>query len=209
MKPNTPNSYTQEYSIYNNEDLEKIALVSHATSSPERLKILKSLLESSKNIATLSQDLRIPISSVMRHIDILAKAKLVEIIYQPGPKGHTKFCCATTHKYTVNLSQDKQKKTKKQHSVEMPIGLYTDCNITSPCGLLSTTDAIGMDLPNIFYSPRRSEAELLWFTMGYVTYSFPTYPLSYHKCTEIKFSFENLSFYFMIEIILYIIDFSG
>src|SRR5262249_25447409 len=56
----------------------------------------------------------------------------------------------------------------------MPIGAYVDCQVLPTCGLLSTTVPIGMlDDPASFYEPEHGNAQLLWFSQGYVEYRFP------------------------------------
>ena len=56
----------------------------------------------------------------------------------------------------------------------MPLGLYTSCQVTAPCGLCSTKGVIGLlDVPHAFLDPRRMQAALLWFGRGHVEYKFP------------------------------------
>lgn len=67
--------------IDNDEEHDLIVKLGHALSVKERVMILKNLLHSSKNLSAISQELNIPVSSVSRHIDVLAEAGLV---YQIG-----------------------------------------------------------------------------------------------------------------------------
>ena len=56
----------------------------------------------------------------------------------------------------------------------MPLGLYTSCEVSAPCGLCSTQGVIGLlDVPDTFLDPGRMGAGLIWFTRGYVEYQFP------------------------------------
>jgi predicted transcriptional regulator len=56
----------------------------------------------------------------------------------------------------------------------MPIGAFTDCQVTPTCGLLSATGIIGLlDDPASFYEPDRRDAQLVWFHQGYIEYRFP------------------------------------
>jgi len=58
--------------------------------------------------------------------------------------------------------------------VAMPIGLYTSCEVSAPCGLCSPQSIIGLlDVPGAFLNPDRMNAGLMWFTRGYVEYQFP------------------------------------
>ena len=56
----------------------------------------------------------------------------------------------------------------------MPIGLYTSCEVSAPCGLCSPQGIIGLlDVPGTFLNPDRMNAGLMWFTRGFVEYQFP------------------------------------
>ena len=56
----------------------------------------------------------------------------------------------------------------------MPLGLYTSCEVASPCGLCSPEAIIGaLDVPDSFLDPRRMQAALVWFGQGFVEYKFP------------------------------------
>jgi predicted transcriptional regulator len=58
--------------------------------------------------------------------------------------------------------------------VQMPLGLYTSCDVTAPCGLCSADGIIGLlDVPDTFLDPDRMKAALVWFTRGYIEYQFP------------------------------------
>ncbi len=58
--------------------------------------------------------------------------------------------------------------------VAMPIGLYTSCEVSAPCGLCSPKGIIGLlDVPGTFLDPDRMNAGLIWFTRGFVEYQFP------------------------------------
>jgi predicted transcriptional regulator len=58
--------------------------------------------------------------------------------------------------------------------VAMPLGLYTGCSVSAPCGLCSSEGVIGLlDVPDFFLDPARMQASLIWFSRGYVEYKFP------------------------------------
>ena len=76
--------------------------------------------------------------------------------------------------------------------VAMPIGLYTSCEVTAPCGLCSTEGIIGLlDVPDTFLDPDRMNAGLMWFTRGFVEYQFPNNArLAGQTSTALEFSIE-------------------
>ena len=76
--------------------------------------------------------------------------------------------------------------------VEMPLGLYTSCEVSAPCGLCSADGIIGLlDVPATFLDPERMKTGLMWFTRGYVEYQFPNNArLAQHRITSLEVSLE-------------------
>ena len=74
----------------------------------------------------------------------------------------------------------------------MPIGLYTSCEVSAPCGLCSPQGIIGLlDVPGTFLDPDRMNAGLMWFTRGFVEYQFPNNARLVGKAvTALEFSLE-------------------
>ncbi len=184
-----------ELSLHHAEDLDMICKIGHALSLPERVRILKSLCDSSKNVSELAKELDIPASSVARHLNTLADAQLIFINYFPGPKGHVKYCTHIVLKYILHIGSKKQLTSPTQeYSEELPIGMFSHCHIKAPCGMVGKDTGLGLlDDPSIFFMANRVKAECLWFDSGYISYNFPTAPLNHHPCSEISFSFEICS----------------
>lgn len=156
--------------------------------------ILRSIIHKSKSVTDIAKELRIPFSSVARHIEVLADAQLIIINYQPGIKGHAKFCSQTILSYTVNLdiSESKDKK-KSSFKIELPIGQFSHCHIKPPCGMNGKDAPIGkVDKPSEFFMPDRIFAEQLWFDKGFISYNFPS-PMEKGNFSKIEFSFEICS----------------
>ena len=179
-------------SISKEEDVESILKISKALSSPERIQILRTLYLRSTTLANLSKELNIPISSISRHVDILADAQLIRINYRPSLKGHMKYCSLKMLSCKVSL-KEKEQREKRTYSLEMPIGMFSQANIMPPCGIVSKNAIIGIiDDPRTFYLPERSQAEKLWFSEGDISYVFPLKSRR-HKYSEMSFSFEICS----------------
>ena len=78
----------------------------------------------------------------------------------------------------------------------MPLGSFFDCSISPPCGIAGMNGRIdSYDSIGSFYSPLRSEAQLLWFKYGFIEYRFPsTHPcILAHTLKTISFSLELCS----------------
>ena len=182
--------------LENTQDENIILNLGYALSSPERLKILKSILTANKSLTTLSNELKIPPTSLARHIEVLEKAKLVFLNYQPGPKGHAKHCALASLGFSISFASKKVLDEKPPlYSVELPIGFFSHCHIEKPCGMLGIDKQIApFNNPSNFFVPERVNAECLWFDKGFISYNFPTADRRNLKdLSEISFSFEICS----------------
>lgn len=186
----------------NETDLDKILKISKALSSPERIRILKALHLRSTTIATLSSELNIPVTSLFRHIDVLADADIIKIHYRPSLKGHLKYCSLKMLSCEISIDEGKTTdKEKQSYTIEMPVGMFSDINVAPPCGMASKNSVIGViDDEKTFYLPDRYKAEKLWFGEGYISYNFPLNS-SYKNYSKMIFSFEVCS-----ETVLYNFD---
>lgn len=73
----------------------------------------------------------------------------------------------------------------------VPLGLYTSCSVTAPCGLRSVDGIIGLlDMPEAFLEPARVKAGLLWFTGGFIEYRFPYRAGQVASVEAVEFSME-------------------
>lgn len=181
-------------SVASEHDHDMIVKISRALSVLDRVRILKSLLLHPKNLSDLSAELDIPVSSVSRHIDALNEAQLIFVNYQPGPKGHTKYCSQMVMSYTVSLDAPRMRESQATEFVmEMPVGLYSHCHIKAPCGMTGKDGNLGaFDDPSTFFLPERVNAECIWFDSGFISYNFPKLSDG-RDISEITFSFEICS----------------
>lgn len=183
------------FSINDPASYPKLSKFAKALASEDRLKILGAINSGPLNIYELSKRLKIPISSVLKHTQVLADADLIYINYRPTKKGHSKMCNKTMLKAEISFEDiDLPKQSKEFLSMEMPLGYFTDCTICAPCGMAGAQDRIEpIDNPHMFFSPERINAELLWFESGFITYHFPNHFLIGKQAEEISFSFEVCS----------------
>lgn len=183
------------FSINNSLQHSDIARLGKALSSLERLSILELLQSEPKYLIEIAETINIPLSSVSRHVDVLAEAGLIFISFDPGPKGHSKLCSKAI--LNANISFEDVVKNSEANTgfiTEMPIGMYTDCSITAPCGMASTNASIGdFDNPSVFFSAKRADAELIWFNTGSVTYKLPVKLPKPESYKEMTVSFEVCS----------------
>ena len=151
------------------EDLNKIK----ALASEPRIQMLDLLRKRTCNINEISTELDLPQSTVATHISILEDAGLLVTESVKAKKGNQKLCRPSFKELIIQFPEEKS--TKENFiEVEMPIGIFTDCQTTAPCGLCSPDKIIGfLDIPDSFLNPERMKAGLLWCGSGYFEYKFP------------------------------------
>ena len=183
------------FSINNKLHHLDIVKLGKALSSTQRLSILELLQSEPKYLAEIASAIDIPLSSVSRHVDILAEAGLIFICFDPGPKGHSKLCSKAALSAKISLEDVvKNDEANAEFVVEMPIGMYTDCSITAPCGMVGINAPIGdFDNPTVFFSAKRANAELIWFNTGFIAYKLPLRLPKPNSYKELEISFEVCS----------------
>jgi predicted transcriptional regulator len=144
-------------------------------SSPARIRILKLLREQGPlNVNEISDALALPQSTIATHIQVLERSQLIETEIIKATKGQQKICSIRYDEIIIRFDDQDALKAKDYVEVSMPIGLYTSCNVSAPCGLCSTESVLGvLDVPDFFLDPNRMNASLIWFSRGFVEYKFP------------------------------------
>ncbi|TYC51191.1 metalloregulator ArsR/SmtB family transcription factor [Rhodobacterales bacterium] len=161
--------------------------------SEVRVSILKLLRRSGElNVNQIAADLGLPQSTVSSNLQILEDAGLITTDTRKARKGSQKVCRTAFTEILVGFRDDMPDSRDGTIEVAMPIGLYTSCDITGPCGLCSEDGVVGLlDVPETFLDPDRMKAGLLWFTRGYVEYQFPNNTkLNRARPSAIEFSLE-------------------
>lgn len=172
---------------------EKLCKVGKALSSNIRIQILKLLYYNSYNVKEIANKLDIPASSAALHIRVLEEADLIQIKQKPGSRGSMKVCSRKNDYVNIRLSGNNPD-VNQVVTVSMPVGAYTDCQVTPTCGIANSVGPIGYeDRPSDFFMPERISAQILWSSSGYVEYKFP-FPLNYNvEPKRLILSFEACS----------------
>lgn len=140
-----------------------------------RLDILRCIRGAGRlNVNEVCEALSLPQSTVAANILALERAGLVESQAAKGRKGQQKICRVPFEEIVLRLHSPEAPPQDDTIEVSMPVGLYTSCSVTAPCGLCSTDRVIGLlDVPDHLLDPGRMQAALVWFWRGYVEYKFP------------------------------------
>jgi predicted transcriptional regulator len=150
------------------KDVEKLK----ALASEPRLQILDLIRRQTLNVNEIGEALKLPQSTVATHIAILENAQLISTEAVKAKKGNQKRCSTAFEQIIIQFP--KEEKVSDILEVEMPIGIFTNYNVSSPCGLCSSDEIIGfLDIPDSFLNPARMKAGLLWCGTGTLEYKFP------------------------------------
>jgi predicted transcriptional regulator len=161
--------------------------------SDVRISILKLLrIGGPKNVNQIAEELALPQSTVSTNVQILEDVGLINTESVKAKKGSQKICHSAFREILVAFHDDVGERRDDLIEVSMPLGLYTQFELTAPCGLCSKEGIIGLlDVPDTFLEPDRMKAGLLWFTHGFVEYQFPNNTmLKKAKPRALEFSME-------------------
>jgi predicted transcriptional regulator len=156
------------------DPLERLDILK-SLASEVRVRILELLTrQGPRNVNQVAEELGLPQSTVSSNIQVLVETGLVQTRSQKARKGSQKICHSTFSELLIAFKDEGARRANGSIDVEMPLGLYTRCEVTAPCGLCSRDGVIGLlDVPETFLDPDRMRAGLLWFTRGFVEYQFP------------------------------------
>lgn len=161
--------------------------------SEVRISILKLLAKTGPmNVNQVAAELSLPQSTISSNMQILESVGLVATDIQKARKGNQKVCQPVYTEILVALGDQRPEVRDDEIEVSMPLGLYSQVEVTAPCGLCSAEGVIGLlDVPDTFLDPERMRAGLLWFTRGFVEYQFPNNAKLLNKPVQsLEFSME-------------------
>lgn len=150
------------------------AAVLKALASQPRLRILELLSDRVLNVSEISEALSSPLSTVTSHVSVLEEAGLLRAEMKPGERGLQKVCTRVYDRVVLTMPGSAPAPEEPIVHLSMPVGGYVDADVQPTCGLAGPTALIGMvDDPASFFEPGHSDASLVWFRQGHLTYRFP------------------------------------
>lgn len=161
-----------------------------ALGSDMRVQILNLLLEhkqlSMNQIATY---LDITNGALTGHIKKLESCGLITTTSESAGHGNQKLCTLATTRILIDIEREAD--AANVYATELKIGQYSSAVIYPTCGL-STPDALvgEVDDPRYFDHPDRFNAEILWFTKGFVEYTIPNLIPRSQAITSVSVSCE-------------------
>ncbi|MBO5291808.1 MAG: winged helix-turn-helix transcriptional regulator [Lachnospiraceae bacterium] len=175
------------------KSLEEGLGIFKALGSEVRIEIIKILLENhGMNMNELASRLNITNGALTSHIKKLEDCGLITVSSESAGHGNQKKCSVHLDKILIDL--DTQEDSKNVYLTDLKVGHFSDYNVYPTCGLASPTAIIGeVDDTRYFAHPDRYNADILWFTKGYVEYVIPNFIPFSQKIDQITLSFEICS----------------
>ena len=161
-----------------------------ALGSDMRVEILKLLLENKQmSMNQIATSLNITGGALTGHIKKLEACGLITTTNESASHGNQKLCALGTNRILIDI--EKEVDASNVYVTELKIGQYSDISICPTCGLATAENLIGqVDDPRYFDHPERFNAEILWFTKGYVEYAIPNLIPRNQVITSISISCE-------------------
>ena len=164
-----------------------------ALGSDVRIEIIKILIkESGMNMNELASRLKITNGALTSHIRKLEECGVVTVSAEASGHGNQKVCSVNLDKILIDI-QDAPK-DENVYTADIKVGLFTDFEVFPTCGLASNKKLIGeVDDTRYFSHPERYEADILWFTRGFVEYDIPNFVPFNQKTDELSIAAEMCS----------------
>ena len=166
-----------------------------ALGSDLRIQIIKLLLEKGEmNMNEIAGSLGITNGALTSHIKKLEECGLVSVLSEHEGHGNQKLCRVHTDRILIDVMPQVPEENKNLYSVDIPVGQYTDYQVSPTCGIASRKSLIGeVDDPRYFAHPQRTHAGILWFSKGYVEYLIPNFLSPHCQVEQLILSVEIAS----------------
>ena len=161
-----------------------------ALGSEIRIEIIKLLLNNGgMNMNELASELKITNGALTSHIKKLEDCGLVTVSNEAGGHGNQKKCSVHLDKILIDI--DQLEDNRNLYQTDIKVGHFSDYDVYPTCGLSTSKALIGeVDDTRYFAHPDRYNADILWFTRGYVEYIIPNFIPASQKIDQITISAE-------------------
>lgn len=179
----------------NIDDEVKAEKIIYALNCKTRRDILRLLCCDILTIQTLAERLNVSVSTMSEHVSALVKSGLVSICRKDGADRHGKYVARQYERIEMALIDDNKSKIDNDSVVyHIPIGSYSSFKIKQYCGMVREEGYIeGRDDPDVFYSPLRSYAQLIWFDEGFLEYTVSLHDIDLKSVNSVSLSLELCS----------------
>lgn len=161
-----------------------------ALGSDIRIQILKILLENNQmSMNQLANELNISNGALTGHIKKLEECGLISASNDSSGHGNQKLCSLIQDRILVEI--EKPIDLSNVYNTSIKVGQFSSHNIWPTCGLATSSFVIGeLDDVRYFDHPDHFNADIMWFTKGYVEYVIPNLIPRNQKITQLSLSAE-------------------
>lgn len=158
--------------------------------SEVRIEIIKLLMKEKRmNMNEIATQLRITNGALTNHVKKLEECGLIDISNESSGHGNSKICSLHLDKILIDFGDETEPENVYNGSVK--VGHYCDHRVFPTCGLATSRAIIGeVDDTRYFSHPNRFDADILWFTKGFVEYELPNFIPSGQRITQIRITAE-------------------
>ena len=161
-----------------------------ALGSEVRLEIVRLLVEQPMNMNELAGRLHITNGALTTHIRKLEECGIVMISNDSSGHGNQKICHIVPDKLLINIKKAAPE-PENTCCVDLKVGRYSSCRVNPTCGLATADHIIGaVDDYRYFTHPDHFDADILWFTQGFVEYQVPNFAAAYGHITQLTVTAE-------------------
>ncbi|MCO7127897.1 ArsR family transcriptional regulator [Sporolactobacillus shoreicorticis] len=164
----------------------KSKVVFAALDSSVRIQIIQLLSKKKMNVSEIAEAIHLTSPITVMHLNKLEEANII----RSEKRGNQRISSLKVD--TINISFPNQLYIPFENwDIEIPIGQFTNYDVTPSCGLAGQSGFIGkVDNPSYFMDPERYEAGMLWFSKGFVEYRVPNYLKTNQSLEMIELSVE-------------------
>ena len=161
-----------------------------ALGSDIRIQILKILLENNQmSMNQIANELNISNGALTGHIKKLEECGLISASNDSSGHGNQKLCSLIQDRILVEI--EKPIDLSNVYNTSIKVGQFSSHNICPTCGLATSSFVIGeLDDVRYFDHPDHFNADIMWFTKGYVEYVIPNLIPRNQKITQLSLSAE-------------------
>lgn len=143
-----------------------------ALASPVRIRVIHHLSQKDANIKELAEAAGVSSAIMTSHIK---KLEDVDIVKSQRSGNSGKLCSLLNTNFSLLFPQY-NRDSQYNYEVSIPVGHYTTAEVEATCGIADQYQVIhAYDDPRSFFDARRFDAQLVWFTKGYIEYTIPNY----------------------------------
>lgn len=161
-----------------------------ALGSEIRLQILKILLENDHmSMNQLANELNISNGALTGHIKKLEECGLISTSNESAAHGNQKLCSIIQDRIIVDIT--KPVDDTNVFSTQIRVGQFSSHDVCPTCGLATSESVVGvLDDIRYFDHPDHFNADIMWFTKGYVEYAIPNLIPVNQKISQLSISME-------------------